>query len=74
MMMCYHIIPFTRPDEVFFDDCRILGNVLHRLRVPYLVAESERLHDRGVIIEAFEQLAEAVKWVKAYATRGAPAA
>jgi hypothetical protein len=68
-MMCYHIIPFTRLDDEFYDDCRILGNVLHRLRVPYRVAEAQDLHDRGVIIEAFDQLAGAVDWVKAYATR-----
>ncbi len=74
MMMCYHIIPFTRPDDDFFDDCRILGNVLHRLRVPYRVAEAQGLHDQGVIIEAFDQLGAAVEWVKAYAARGAAAA
>lgn len=71
MMLCYHIIPFTRPDDEFFDDCRILGNVLHRLRVPYRVAEAQRLHDQGIVIEAFDQLAAVVEWVKAYATRGA---
>lgn len=73
-MMCYHIIPFTRPDDEFFDDCRILGNILHRLRVPYRVAEAESLHDRGVAIEAFDQLTVAVGWVKAYATRAEAAA
>ena len=69
-MICYHIIPFTRPDDEFYDDCRILGNVLHRLRVPYRVAEAQRLHEQGVAIEAFDQLDNAVEWVKAYATRG----
>lgn len=71
MMMCYHIIPFTRPDDEFFDDCRILGNVLHRLRVPHRVAEAQELHDQGVAIEAFDELITAVDWVKAYAARGA---
>jgi len=74
MMMCYHIIPFTRPDDEFFDDCRVLGNVLHRLRVPYRVAEAQRLHAQGTAIEAFDQLAAAVAWIKAYATRGVVAA
>lgn len=74
MMMCYHIIPFTRPDDEFFDDCRVLGNVLHRLRVPYRVAEAQELHARGTAIEAFDQLAAAVDWVIAYAARGAVAA
>lgn len=73
-MLCYHIIPFTRPDDEFFDDCRILGNVLHRLRVPYRVAEAQGLHDRGITIEAFDQLTAAVDWVKAYAARGTAAA
>ncbi len=73
-MVCYHIIPFTRPDDEFFDDCRVLGNVLHRLRVPYRVEEAQALHEQGVAIEAFDQLAGAVDWIKAYATRGAPVA
>jgi hypothetical protein len=72
-MVCYHIIPFTRPDDEFFDDCRILGNVLHRLRVPYRVAEAQKLHDQEIAIEAFDQLTAAVDWVKAYAKRGAAA-
>jgi hypothetical protein len=74
MMMCYHIIPFARPDDEFFDDCRVLGNVLHRLRVPHRVTEAQVLHDQGVAIEAFDQLALAVGWIKAYATRGAAVA
>ncbi len=73
MMMCYHIIPFTRPDDEFLDDCRVLGNVLHRLRVPYRVAEAQKLHAQGTAIEAFDQLAAAMDWVKSYAARGAVA-
>ncbi|HNG04834.1 MAG TPA: hypothetical protein PLQ71_23385, partial [Nitrospira sp.] len=65
--------PFTRPDDEFFDDCRVLGNVLHRLRVPNRVAEAQGLHDQGVAIEAFDQLAAAAEWLKAYAIRGAAA-
>ena len=74
MMLCYHIIPFTRSEDEFFDDCRVLGNVLHRLRVPHRVTEAQGLHAQGVPIEAFDQLAVAVDWIKAYAARGAAAA
>lgn len=74
IMVCYHIIPFARPDDEFFDDCRILGNVLHRLRVPYRVSEAQKLHAQGTAIEAFDQLAAAVEWIKMYATRAAVAA
>lgn len=72
-MLCYHIIPFARPDDKFFDDCRVLGNVLHRLRVPNRVAEAKRLHEAGESIEAFDQLCAAVEWVKTYSTRGTTA-
>jgi hypothetical protein len=73
-MICYHIIPFARPDSEFYDDCRVLGNVLHRLRVPRRVTEAQVLHEQGVAIEAFDQLAMAVEWIKTYAARGAVAA
>ena len=72
-MICYHIIPFSRPDHEFADNCLEFGIILHRLRVPYRVAEAEGLHAQGLAIEAFDQLASAVDWVKAYATRGAAA-
>ena len=70
-MICYHIVPFARPDHEFSDNCLEFGNILHRLRVPYRVDEAQGLHDRGVAIEAFDQLTAAVEWVKAYATRRA---
>lgn len=73
-MICYHIIPFARPDREFPDNCLEFGNILHRLRVPYRVAEAQALHDQGVAIEAFDQLSVAVEWIKAYAARGADAA
>lgn len=69
-MICYHIIPFARPDEEFFDDCRQFGNVLHRLRVPYRVNEAQGLREKGLEIEAFELLDVAIEWIKAYAKRG----
>lgn len=69
-MVCYHIIPFTRRDDEFYDDCRCLGNVLHRLRVPYRVEEAHILHEEGVSIEAFDELERAVDWVRTYSRRG----
>lgn len=72
-MLCYHIIPFARPDNKFYDDCRVLGNVLHRLRVPNRVAEAKRLHDGGESIEAFDELRTAAEWLKNYSTRGSAA-
>jgi hypothetical protein len=73
-MICYHIIPFARPDSEFPDHCLEFGNILHRLRVPYRVDEARALYDQGVLIEAFDQLAGAVEWIKAYAARGAASA
>ena len=68
-LIAYHIIPFARPDELFRDDVLILGNVLHRLRLPYRVDEAARLAEKGVLIEAFDQLGTAVDWVKDYGRR-----
>lgn len=52
-LLCYHIIPFARPDVDFRDDVLVLGNVLHRLRVPYRVDQAVELHAQGVpILEA----------------------
>ncbi|WP_265644826.1 hypothetical protein [Verminephrobacter aporrectodeae] len=73
-MICYHIIPFARSDDDFRDDCRVLGNVLHRIRVPRRVAEAEELYRQGLAIEAFDQLTAAADWIRAYATRRAVAA
>ena len=65
----YHIIPFARPDEQFRDDVLILGNVLHRLRLPYRVDEAEGLVEKGILVEAFDELGAAVDWVKEYGSR-----
>ena len=65
----YHVIPFARSDELFRDDVLRFGNVLHRLRVPFRVNEAADMARRGVMIEAFDQLGIATKWVKAYALR-----
>ena len=68
-MVVYHVIPFARPDARFRDDVSVVGNVLHRLRVPRRVAEAAGLVRAGVAIEAFDQLDEAKIWIRAYLDR-----
>ncbi len=69
-MVPYHVIPFALPDEKFRDDVLVLGNVLHRLRVPRRVLEADVLVNRdGVMIEAFSRLATAAASVDAYMQR-----
>lgn len=65
----YHIIPFARPDEAFRDDVLVLGNVLHRLRLPFRVMEAHALVERGVAIEAFDKLPAVVTWLRSYKQR-----
>lgn len=65
----YHIIPFARPKRGFRDDVRLLGNVLHRLRVPLRVEEAGELYAEGTNIEAYDQLDGARVWVSGYADR-----
>lgn len=67
--MCYQIIPFARDDEEFVDDVRVLGDVLHRLRMPLRVHEALELIDADVDIEAFDFLHEATRWVADYRAR-----
>ena len=62
----YHIIPFARPDDLFRDDVLVLGNILHRLRLPYRVDEASQLVAKGISIEAFDKLSAAIDWVKGY--------
>ena len=68
-MVVYHVIPFARPDEQFRDDVLVLGNVLHRLRVPRRVSQAVDLARHGVMIEAFDQLEDAVEWIRMYVER-----
>ena len=68
-MVAYHVVPFARPDDEFRDDVLVLGNVLHRLRVPRRVAEAADLHRNGVAIEAFDRLEIAVEWIRSYVER-----
>ena len=65
-MVAYHVIPFARPDEKFRDDVLVVGNVLHRLRVPRRVTETASLARKGVKIEALDELQAATEWVKFY--------
>lgn len=66
-----HIVPFARPDDKFRDDVLVLGNILHRLRLPFRVMEAEELAKRGVAIEAFDELPGIVAWLQDYQHRGA---
>ena len=68
-MIAYHVIPFARADDQFRDDVLVLGNVLHRLRVPLRVLEAERLAQPGVMIEAFDRLPAAAEWMKSFVAR-----
>ena len=69
IMVPYHVIPFARPDEEFRDDILVLGNVLHRLRVPTRVQEAAALVARGVAVEAYDMLTSASECIYAYAQR-----
>ena len=68
-MIAYHVIPFARPDDKFRDDVLMLGNVLHRLRVPRRVTEAASLARNGVRIEAIDQLEAAGEWLRSYVKR-----
>lgn len=68
-MVAYHVIPFARPDDKFRDDVLVLGNVLHRLRVPRRVTEAAGLARNGVMVEALDQLQAATEWIKSYVGR-----
>ena len=58
--------PYARGRDCFVDDVRVMGNVLHRLRVPRRVAEAEELVAADVTVEGYDQLAEAAQWVVDY--------
>ena len=62
----YMIVPFARSREDLVDDVRVMGNMLHRLRVPRKVEEAERILGAGFAIEAYDRLEEAVRWVADY--------
>ncbi len=62
----YMIVPFATDKDKFTDDVRVMGNVLHRLRVPRRVAEAKQLVAANVTVEGYDQLAEAAQWVVEY--------
>ena len=62
----YMIVPFARDQDSFVDDVRVMGNVLHRLRVPRRVEEAEELMGANVTVEGYDRLAEAAQWVVDY--------
>ena len=68
-LIAYMIVPFAKPDDKFVDDVRVFGNVLHRLRVPYRVADAASLVKRGATIEGYDQLRVAASWVTEYRRR-----
>lgn len=68
-MVAYHVIPFARPDDQFRDDVLVLGNVLHRLRVPSRVREAVSVAPNGPKVEAFDLLPAAAEWVRCYVKR-----
>ena len=70
----YMIVPFATAEDRFLDDVRVMGNVLHRLRVPRRVAEAARLVKAGVTIEGYDRLAEIADWVADYRGRAGAAA
>ena len=65
----YMIVPFAKDDDQFLDDVRVMGNVLHRLRVPRRVSEAANLVSAGETIEGYDQLALAAQWVEEYRDR-----
>ena len=67
--LVYMVVPFATADDQFLDDVRVMGNVLHRLRVPRRVAEAARLVNAGETIEGYDRLAEAAQWVADYQGR-----
>ena len=70
----YMVVPFATADDRFVDDVRVMGNVLHRLRVPRRVDEAARLVSKGVTIEGYDRLAEVARWVAEYRNRAGAAA
>ena len=70
----YIIVPFAVGDLMLRDHVRVLGNILHRLRLPARVAEARKLVEAGLNIEAYDQLLSVVAWVASYRNRAREAA
>ena len=74
-LLAYMVVPFAVAEDRFLDDVRVMGNVLHRLRVPRRVADAAQLVEAGETIEGYERLAEApARWVVDYQGRARAAA
>ena len=69
VFICYHIIPFLPSEKFFPDNVALLGNILHRLRVPYRVQEATSLVQQGLSVEAFDKVAEVAAWIQAFRLR-----
>ena len=67
--IAYMIVPFAVADGQFVDDVRVMGNVLHRLRMPRRVAEAAQLVEAGETIEGYDRLVEAAQWAADYRVR-----
>lgn len=65
----YMIMPFAIQRDQFIDNVSTMGNVLHRLRVPLRVAEAGDLMKAGAMIEGYNQLTDALKWLEDYRNR-----
>ena len=65
----YMIMPFAIQRDQFIDNVSTMGNVLHRLRVPLRVAEAVDLMEAGTMIEGYNQLTDALKWLENYRNR-----
>ena len=72
--LAYMVVPFATANDQFLDDVRVMGNVLHRLRVPRRVAEAAQLVEAGETIEGYDRLVEAARWVADYQGRARAAA
>ena len=67
--LIYMVVPFAKDGNQFIDDVRVMGNVLHRLRVPRRAAEASRLVEAGETIEGYDRLAVAAQWLACYPGR-----
>lgn len=66
-MIAYHVVPFALADDGVRDDVLVVGNLLHRLRVPRRVAEASMLvQEERISVEAFEMLDETTAWMRTY--------
>ena len=68
-IVAYHVVPFAcSDDDKFRDHVLLLGNILHRLRLPRRVSEAVLIKD-DVKIEAFDQLDKAENLICSYLDR-----